>query len=498
MEPPLLEVLSAHARARPGAPALRHGEDTLSYRELVEEITRVQAQLKGERFGLWLGNHPAWAVLDLALLRGGKLSVPLPPFFSPGQMGHSITDAGLDAVITDQPQLMSELCGRQPERSIWVAGRSLELFRLEPQVRPGLPSGVVKVTYTSGSTGHPKGVCLRWEAIQAVVDSLSAATAVDRRDVALALLPLSTLLENIGSLYVPLQAGALAVLPGAAETGLRGAAGLDSKRLFDCLERYRPSGLILTPQLLQALVEAGEAGQPMPSSLRFAAVGGAPVATQLLTRAQTLGLPVHQGYGLSEAASVVTLNHPGGDRLGSVGRPLPHLGLRISPEGEVLVAGTLFSGYLGETGPELDGGPLPEWATGDLGYLDPEGYLYLTGRKRHVFITSFGRNVAPEWVECELQAQPAIAQSAVFGEARPFNVAVIVPRTGYAPGTVQRAVAAVNAGLPDYARIRRYLLSTQPFSVANGLLTGTGRVRRYQVEQTYRQALEAIYHEETS
>jgi len=160
--------------------------------------------------------------------------------------------------------------------------------------------------------------------------------------------------------------------------------------------------------------------------------------------------------------------------------------------------GSLFSGYLGEPGADPGGGPLEEWATGDLGYLDPDGYLYLTGRKRHVFITSFGRNVAPEWVECELQAQPAIAQSAVFGEARPFNVAVIVPRPGCTPAAVERAVTAANAGLPDYARVRRYLLAAQSFSITNGMLTGTGRVRREQVGQQYRQAFEALYCEETS
>ena len=493
MEPALLGALSAHAGNRPAAPALRQGEYVLSYRELLEEIERVQGRLRGERFGLLLANHPAWAVLDLALLRGGKLCVPLPPFFSAVQLRHSIADAGLDTLVTDQPQVVTELCGLQPERSVWVAGRGLAVFRLDPKVRPELPSGVVKVTYTSGTTGNPKGVCLTWDAIQPVVDALRAAGEVDQSDVALTLLPLSTLLENIGSLYVPLQAGALAALPSPAETGLRGAAGLDSRRLLDCLGRYQPTGVILIPQLLQALVEAVEAGLPLPKSLRFAAVGGAPVARRLMVRAQAVGLPVYQGYGLSEAASVVALNRPGRNRPGSVGRPLPHLRLRIAGDGEVLVAGTLFSGYLGETGPDLGRGPLQDWATGDLGYLDSDGYLYLTGRKRHVFITSFGRNVAPEWVECELQAQPAIAQSAVFGEARAFNVAVIVPRPGYTPSAVERAVAAVNASLPDYARVHRYLLTGQPFSTDNGLLTGTGRVRRERVDQHYRQALEAFY-----
>ncbi len=497
MELPLLAALSVHAQGRPDAPALRQGDQVLSYGELAAEIDRVRAQLQGERYGLLLDNQPAWAVLDLALLGARKLCVPLPGFFSPAQLRHAIADAGLDCLITDQPQRVSELCGQKMKRTISVAGRDLALFRLAPQPRRALASTLVKVTYTSGTTGTPKGVCLTWDALQPVVDALGAAGEVDRRDVALALLPLSTLLENIGSLYVPLRAGAQAVLPSLAETGLLGAAGLDPQRLLACLDRYRPSGLILIPQLLQALVEAGEAGLGLPPSLRFVAVGGAPVAERLLARARALGLPVYQGYGLSEAASVVSLNRPGADRPGSVGRPLPQLSLRIAADGEVILAGTLFSGYLGDTGVDREGRPRLEWATGDLGYLDADGYLYLTGRKRNLFITSFGRNLAPEWVECELQAQPAIGQAAVFGEARPFNVAVIVARPGHTRSAVARALATANASLPDYARIRRFVLAGQPFSAANGLLTGTGRVRREQVEHYYREALEAFYCEET-
>lgn len=497
MSIPLLEAVSAHARDRAVAPALRHGDQVMTWRELADEIRQVEGQLQGERVGLLLDNQPAWAVLDLALLRSRRLCVPLPPFFSAAQLGHSIADAGLDTLITDQPGMLSAICGRSPQHSIRVAGRCLAMFRRDPGTTQTLSPDIVKVTYTSGTTGKPKGVCLSWEAIQPVVDALGGAGEVDRHDVALALLPLSTLLENIGSLYVPLQAGARVVLPSLAETGLHGAAGLDVQRLLDCLERYRPSGLILVPQLLQALVEAGDSGAPLPGSLRFVAVGGAPVAQPLLARAAALGLPVYQGYGLSEAASVVTLNRPGSNRPGSAGRPLPHVHVRIADDGEVLVSGSLYSGYLGETGEPPGGQPLPELATGDLGYLDADGYLYLRGRKRHVFITSFGRNVAPEWVECELQAQAAIAQSAVFGEARPFNVAVIVPRAGYTPSAVGRAVAAANARLPDYARIGRYLLAGQPFSTANGLLTGNGRVRRDRVGRHYGQALEAFYHEET-
>ena len=163
---------------------MRQGDQFLSYGELVAAVERVREQLQGERFGLLLDNQPAWAVLDLALLGARKLCVPLPGFFSPGQLRHAVADAGLDCLLTDQPQRVSELCGRSVERSVSVAGRELALFRLAPRPRRARAGALVKVTYTSGTTGKPKGVCLSWDAIQPVVDALGAAGEVDRRDVA--------------------------------------------------------------------------------------------------------------------------------------------------------------------------------------------------------------------------------------------------------------------------------------------------------------------------
>ncbi len=151
--------------------------------------------------------------------------------------------------------------------------------------------------------------------------------------------------------------------------------------------------------------------------------------------------------------------------------------------------GSLFMGYLGEKAWNPD----DFWPTGDIGYLDDAGFLHLAGRKKHLFITAFGRNVSPEWVERELSIEPAIAQACVFGEARPFNVAVIVPRQG--GQTVEQAVAAANERLPDYARVSRWIVAREPFSVANGLWTGTGRPRRSHIEAAYREQIESLYEE---
>ena len=281
------------------------------------------------------------------------------------------------------------------------------------------------MTFTSGTTGEPKGACLSREVMETVAESLGFASEARRDDRHLCLLPLATLLENIGGIFTPLLAGATVCLPKLAAVGLSGSSGLDVGRLMAALNEWQASSAIMVPQMLQALVMAGQAGAALPRSLRYLAVGGAPVSARLLDNARALGLPVHEGYGLSECGSVVAVNRPGESRAGSVGKPLPHVRIDFAGDGEILIHGTPLARVSRRAG--LSGRRRGVLATGDLGYLDSDGFLFLTGRKKNIFITSFGRNVAPEWVEGELVAQTGIAQAAIFGESRPFNSAVIVP-----------------------------------------------------------------------
>jgi long-subunit acyl-CoA synthetase (AMP-forming) len=160
-------------------------------------------------------------------------------------------------------------------------------------------------------------------------------------------------------------------------------------------------------------------------SLRFIAVGGAAVGVAAIASARAVGLPAYEGYGLSEGASVQTLNLPGADRPGSVGRALPHARLRVATDGEIEIAGSVMLGCLGE--PALVAESLTEgasgardwWKTGDVGTIDGKGYVHVHGRRRNVLITAYGRNVSPEWVEMALTSQPAIAQAVVPGDGKP-------------------------------------------------------------------------------
>jgi len=488
----LLDALTHRASSEPEKPFLQGLDYTLNFKTVLTEVETLAGQLKGDCIGLLMDNSPAWAIADLAIIKCGITCVPIPPFFSATQIQHSLQDAGVDLLLTDNPELVAKLCNQAPDKFIEVAQQRLALFQLAGNDSNATRlNDIAKITYTSGTTGTPKGVCLSLQAMEQVASSIASVTDANEEDCSLSLLPLSTLLENIGSLYVSLLAGCCCSLISMEKVGMHGASGLNPSHLLAALHKYQPTSIILIPQLLQVLVEIAESGTPLPSSLRFVAVGGAPVATSLLQRAKTLSLPIYEGYGLSEAASVVAVNNPSDNNIGSVGKPLPHIQVRIAEDGEVLIKGHLFSGYLGDPPPDTS----TYWPTGDLGCMDENGFLHLTGRKKNIFITAFGRNISPEWIERELVIHPAIAQAVLFGETRPFNVAIIVPRQQTDAPALAAAITSINEQLPDYARISRYLIADESFSVENGQLTGTGRPRRNIISAHYADAINQIYRE---
>ncbi|QQE87519.1 AMP-binding protein [Azotobacter chroococcum] len=471
------QTLAAHGER----PALQEGERRLNYRQLLDEIEMRAGYLRriaARRLALELDNGIEWALWDLAALRAGVVCIPLPGFFSADQQRHVLGSAGVDTLIAADPSRHAPL-GFESLAEGFSQRRPAQVAEL--------PAGTLKITYTSGTTGQPKGVCLDAGAQLRVATSIWQACGPSGIERHLCVLPLAVLLENVAGLYALLLGGALVELVPLAQVGLEGASRFDLPRFLGTLQRSRPNSLILLPQLLLAWVTALESGSPLPDSLRFVAVGGGRVAPQLLERAEALGLPVFEGYGLSECASVVCLNTPGQRRIGSVGRPLPHLQVRLADDGEVLVRGARMLGYLGEPAPAGD------WlGTGDLGHFEGD-FLVLHGRKKHQFVTAFGRNVNPEWVEAELVQQLPIAQAWLHGEAQPANVAVLQPRSaGIDDEALARAVARVNAGLPDYARVHHWLRAEQPFSVANGLATANGRLRRAALFQHYRTAIERV------
>ena len=481
-------MLRGHAERNDGAIALWGDSWKMDYTSLFAEVAYRQERLRDEGVkvvALALDNGVDAMLWDLAVLFEGLTCLTLPPFFSPAQRAHCLEQSHAERVIAE-PHLAAELQagGYRQAGEFWC--RTFE-------GRPAMPSNTAKLTFTSGTTGAPKGVCLSADSLLRVTRELHQASHSRDPRHHLALLPIAILLENLGC-YAALYAGATLSLPSQKSLGIQGASAVDAAQLLGCLATRQPHSLILVPQLLLMLVIAAEQKAFNPKSLRFAAVGGARVSKALLQRAQQLGMTVYEGYGLSECASVVCLNHPEAHRPGSVGRPLPHVEIRLAEDGEVLVKGPMLLGYLDQ--PDLHA---PWWPTGDLGDVDEDGFLYLKGRKKHQFVTSYGRNVNPDWVEAELTQGGIIAQAFVYGEALPENHALLWPlRADCSDAQLAAAVAEANTGLPDYAQVHRWTRLAEPFTTANGLLTANGRPKRDAIVARYQSDLTPELNEESS
>lgn len=468
--------------------ALDDGVRTWTHAELRAEVGRLAATLSAQRtrvVATLLDNSPAWVVADLAAAHADVVHVPLPIFFTAAQIAHALSSAGVDTVLTSPG-----VAARWPDAAqqpLEVTGRALTLLRL-PAPCVAMPAGTTKITYTSGTTGTPKGVCLDTKAMHRVAQGLAEAMVPLGIRRHLCALPLAVLLENIAGVMAPLASCAVCITLPLSQLGLAGSSGFDAARFHAAVLAHRPDSMILLPQMLRAwTAHLMLTGQRAPASLKLVAVGGAAVGVKLIRAARALGIPAHEGYGLSEGASVQTLNLPGADRPGSAGRPLPHARLRIAADGEIEVAGSLFAGYLGDTE------PTPAWwPSGDLGEIDADGFLHLRGRKKHLLITAFGRNVSPEWVETALRSEHPIAQAVVFGDAEPALSAVLWPVRPEVPdGVLQAAVDESNATLPDYARVTRWVRAQAAFDAASGLATANGRPQRAAIWQRHAETLGA-------
>ena len=437
----------------------------LSYRALTERI-RGHAQWAmrlPQRVGLLFTKGPDYIVSDLALSFAGKELVPLPEFFSDAQLLHIAQAAQLTHVVADSA---SDTRAKR-------LGFIVELLDAESVTNIAPATGANRIIFTSGTTGKPKGVCLSERQLLTSVAALAQASRASAADRYLSVLPNSLLLEQIAGTYLPLSVGAAIHQPGVMAASPGG-------QLTRVTEQARATAMVLVPELLVAWVKELQArGMQGPDSLRFIAVGGAPVSPRLASAAWEQGLPVYEGYGLSECSSVVSVNRPDARRAGTVGQPLPDVEVAID-EGEFVVSGpTVMRGYVGE--PQISG----SWHTGDLGHFDPDGFLIVTGRKDNVIVTAAGRNISPEWVEDIIAADNRVRRCVVVAYEGELVVLIIPADSSVCSNSpaMQNLVTSAARELPDYAKPRRYLaMSDQEFQRLN-LLTANSRPRRSEVSR---------------
>jgi long-subunit acyl-CoA synthetase (AMP-forming) len=471
----LFDAMYRHADEAGDKVAVSDSKGIIHRGELLAKVIGLAADLGPQPgpIGILAPNGIDWVIAQLGCALAGKIVVPLPTFFSSAQLGHIVRTASVGLILTTNE---AKPLTQQSGVATRLIGDHVALTD-----RPDPADGFGQIIYTSGSTGQPKGVRHESGQIAWSAAALANATGATADDAYLSVLPLPLLLETICAIFIPATLGAYVHFDTAlAEQVGRG----DAKGISRAFELKRPTTSVVVPQLLKQWVgELQMVGGRAPASLRFVAVGGAPVPRQVADKAGELGIPVHEGYGLSECCSVVALNRPGDRRAGTVGRPLK--GLKVSiDDGEIVVDGpSITDGYLGQ-------GPAQRpWRTGDLGAIDQDGLLTIHGRKDSLIVTSFGRNISPEWIETMLLGDPRIAFCTVVGHRAPSLTAVIIPsprgESWFANATYADVMGLMSeccAGAPEYAAPQACVVASLQEAISNRLLTN-GRPARQQIEQ---------------
>jgi long-chain acyl-CoA synthetase len=426
------------------------------------------------------------------------------------------------------------------------------------------PEQLATIIYTSGTTGEPKGVMLTHAAL--VANLLAGADALDvhQEDVALSFLPLSHAFERLVS-YVYLLRGVTIIFAESFDTigrdvGLvkptvltgvprvyekmhgrifdkgqtgspakaalfRWAMGIAASRGSALLRGRRPSPLLSLQAAVAERLVFGKIRDGVGGRIKYLVSGSAPLSVSIAEFFHGVGLPIIEGYGLTETAPILTVNPPHAPRSGTVGKALPNVQLRIAADGEILARGpNLMTGYYNK--PEATADAIRDgwFHTGDIGSLDADGYLRITDRKKDLLVTSGGKKIAPQPIENVLKQSPLIAEAVVLGDRRKYAAALIVPefaalerrlrdlgRTPSPPGgptaaeraelverpdvraLYQEIVDALNRELSQFERIKRIAILPREFSIESGELTPSLKVKRKIVEEKWAAAIESLY-----
>jgi long-chain acyl-CoA synthetase len=456
---------------------------------------------------------------------------------------------------SDSPSVMSfeGLAERGHARMTgeWGAGRE---FR--ESVRRIRPDALATIIYTSGTTGDPKGVMLSHANLVSNFKAGAAVLQLSQDDVALSFLPLSHSFERTVS-YIYLFSGVTVAFAESFETigrdiaavrptlltgvprvfeklhvrimekglsapGLKGAIfrwaiGAGNARGRAELQGRRPGILTGIRATIADRLVFAKIRQNLGDRIRYLVSGSAPLPVSIAEFFQGVGLPIIEGYGLTETSPILTVNPPGSPRAGTVGQAIPGVELRIADDGEILARGpNIMSGYYNKPEATVDALRDGWFHTGDIGTIDDDGYLTITDRKKDLLVTSGGKKIAPQPIEAVLKQHPLVAEAVLLGDRRKFAAVLIVPEFAALERRLkelgrpsasrdelttradvlhlyQEVVDALNRDLAQFERIKKIAILPTEFSIASGELTPTMKVKRKVVEEKYRERIEELY-----
>lgn len=538
----------------------------------------------GDRVAILSENRPEWAITDYACLAARCTDVPIYPTLPARQAEFILRDSGAAALlVSSAAQLEKALAIRErlpALRHLITFDSELhrpgvlsfeELLAAGRAARPrypdwraqalrAVPDDLATIIYTSGTTGDPKGVMLTHGNIASNVTASIGLFDFTPDDECLSFLPLSHIFERMFGHYSMFSAGVLINYAGSIES------------VPGDMQERRPTMMASVPRLYEKIyarvldsvraspaprrrifgwarrvgeewVDRNLTGAPIPVSLtlqrrladrlvfaklrartggriRFFISGGAPLSAEIAKFFFAAGMPILEGYGLTETSPVMAVNTFARTKLGTVGQPLPGVEVRIADDGEIITRGpNVMRGYFGKPQATAEAVDAEGWFhTGDIGMLDAEGYLRITDRKKDLIVTAGGKNIAPQPIENLAKSSKFVSNAVMLGDRRPFPIMLVVPnadplkawaaRHGLPVDDLERLVSLpdvrtklereVRKTLRDLAQFempKKFLLLPRDFSVEGGELTPTLKVRRRIVEERHRSAIEALYAE---
>lgn len=530
----IAELFAERARRSESAIAIWHkvagSWQSVTWGELQQAILQLAKQLSatGVRPGAVVAHHSenrlAWLVLDLALHQLQAIHLPLHASLTAEQTLPLIERGTAEFVIVSDSLADSwkaiasrDNFAKQLPHLKQVASLSSSAIELKPlfasssaqavenQQKP--IHGTALLLFTSGTAGLPHGVCLSSRALaanaiatqQAFATNLDYDTAQRRR---LTILPLSHVYALVCDFYGTIVDGAQLALATSRQTWLAESAEIQPTFLNAVPFFYQR----LQEAVLQAAFEATPAAYQQAlqtltgGRLIHCCIGGAAASPALLAFFESCNLPLLAGYGLTENGPCVSVSGPLVYKAGSVGKWVPGIEAKISVEGEVLVRGpSVMLGY--HQAPEATQKAIQDgWLhTGDLGQLDSEGFLHLVGRRTEMIVTSLGKNVWPTALEHKILQDPSVQQAIIFGDARPYLVALVLLSPQFQPTTEDPATELLTrirgqlAGLPSHEQVRKVALLSAPFQWEKGELSGKNELCRSVIAKNYATLISSLY-----